>query len=241
MSMLLAHRGHSPGLYGFSPMQWGSDLYAGWDGLLRPDLIAASGGAVSSWKDMVGAYDAIQDTGASKPTVSGAWVYGDGVDDELTLAPVPAGIPIGATACEEWFLVDQQSLAADATTRVLGGWGGATTTVSRRLSRSVVSSVNRGSVIDSGTTLANGSVDFSGRKVVRLIATGTQVDIEIDGVSAGLTSQVSALGNARLRFFAHTAASAGAFALAGISARYICAPRSAAQAAQMLAYLNSRK
>jgi hypothetical protein len=153
---------------------------------------------------------------------------------------VPAGIPIGATACEAWWLVDQQSLVADATGRIIGSWGGTTAATSRRLRRVVTTGVNRANMIDTNNTLAQATADFSGRHVVRLIATGTTIDIEVDGVSAGGAAQVSAIGSTRLRFFADTAGTAGAFSLAGIAALAITLPLSAGQATSLYTYFNAR-
>lgn len=247
MSFMTAYRAMSPAAWSnnWTPDLLGASLLAWWDAQ-RSDLITQLGGAVSSWKDIVGGYDAVQALGASKPVYDSTGfngspaIYGDGLDDELTLAPVPAGIPVGAIACEEWWLVDQRSLVADTTARTIGGWGGSTTSVSRRMQRTVVAGVNRASVIDTGSTFTNASSDFSGRHVLRLIATGTQIDLEVDGVSAGGAAQVSAIGTSRLRFFANTAATAGGFALAGVAARAITLPLSAQDAASMYGFLNRR-
>ena len=226
----------------WTPLVLSSSLIAWWDAS-RSDLITQAGGVVSSWRDIVGGYAAIQATGAAQPAYSATGfngfpvISGDGVDDELTFAPLPAGFPTGATACEEWYLVDQKSLVADTTTRTIGSYGGA---VTRSLRRLVTTGVNRAQTSDSGSTVSHGTADFSNRHVVRLIATGTQVNIEVDGVVGVVASQVSATSTSRLRFFAGSGTSAAAFALAGISERVITLPLSATNAALMLAYLSRR-
>lgn len=229
----------------FVPADLGASLTAYWDAN-RSDLMTDDGGGlISSWRDSVGAYDAIA-AGAARPTYSATGfnghpvISGDGVANELTLAPVPAGIPIGATPCEAWWLVDQKTLPGDTTNRVIGGYGGTTAAVSRRLVRVVASGVNRARITDTGTNLNNTSVDFSGRHVVRLIATGTTVNIEVDGVAAAGAAQISAVTNPRFRFFADTAATAAAFAAVGIAACAITLPLTAGQAVAMYAYLSRR-
>lgn len=60
--------------------------------LLLPSLrwrsdtgVTESGGAISSWVDQVGAYDAIQSSEGSKPSLSGDLVAFDGTDDQLVV------------------------------------------------------------------------------------------------------------------------------------------------------------
>lgn len=216
-----------------SPLELGVTPYAGWDAFLRPDLITSSGGAVSSWKDIIAALDAVQGTGASRPTLSGTWIYGDGVDDELTVTGTGA-IPVGANPGEEWYRVDQREAIASTTTGTTGCIGGSANSVGRRLNRT---SLGRASIVDTGPQLINNSVYFFGKQVIRLIYTGTTVDIEVDGISAGGTAQVSAISTVRIRFFANLGATAGAFANVGIAARWFMPPLNATQAAGMRAYM----
>jgi hypothetical protein len=230
----------------WDPTYLGASLKAYWDAY-RYDLMTDDGGGlISSWRDIVGAYDATA-SGSARPTYSATGfngspvVNGDGAANVMTLAPVPVGIPTGATACEEWFLIDQKSLVGDTTTRVYGEIGTGTGATSRRTRRTVAAGVNRTSVVDAGTTISNATVDFSGRHVVRVVVTGTTVDIEVDGVSGGGGASVSATGTSRLRFFANAAGTAANFALVGIAARAITLPLTAGQAAQMYSFLNRRR
>jgi len=223
--------------------------YAWWDAS-RSDLITRDGSnLVSSWKDIIAAYDLTQGTGSARPTYSATGfngfpvVTGDGLDDELTSGTFPAGIPTGATACEWWWLVDQQVLVGDTAVKFIGGVGGGTLATSRALRRTVNVGVNRANLIDSSTSqLANTNVDFSGRHVVRSIATGTDIDLEVNGTPAVLTARVSAVGTERVRFFAApTISTASSFFAGGIVAA-ICTPiLSAGNAALMYAYLNQRR
>lgn len=224
--------------YAFTPADLGASLLAFWNGS-RTDLQTDDGGGlISSWRDTVAGYE-LTAAGTARPTYNAnGFIYGNGTTNVMTLAPVPAAIPIGATACEAWFLVDQQALVADTANKMLGGWGGTTAANSRRLVRVVAGGVNRARITDTGTNLNNTSVDFSGQHVVRLIATGTTVNIEVDDVAAAGAAQISAITNPRIRLFADTAATAAAFALAGIRYFAITLPLSATQAAQMFAFFN---
>ena len=65
MSFMPAYRAWSPAPWGWSPFALGSDLFACWDAE-RSDLITHVGGAVSSWKDIVGGYDVVQAVGAAQ-------------------------------------------------------------------------------------------------------------------------------------------------------------------------------
>lgn len=217
--------------------------YAGWDALLRSDLITVGGGdAVSSWKDIVAGYDLVQATGDAQPVFDGLFVRSDGVDDELTLAPVPSGIPTGATACEWWLAVDQQTPASDAVAKIVAGIGDAADTSTRMIRRQAGSGVNRAGLRDtSGTTQTVNAVDFSYKHVLRAVATGTQTWLEADGASTAIRDQVSAIATVRVRMFASPIlASANAFWQGGISALWITPLLTTSQAAQMYAYLNAR-
>lgn len=245
MSFLAAYRAGSPAPRGWSPFALASDLLAWWDAE-RSDLITQSGGAVSSWKDIVGGYDAVQTTGASKPTYSAtgfngrAGIYADGVDDCLTVTPVPAGVLTGAAPNEEWFLVDQLMPSTDANLVTVGCTGGVNTSTSRRLRRISSSGVNRAQSIDTAGFAANTAVDFSGRHVVRIIATDTQSTCEVDGAAGAFSSQTPAIATTRMRFFADPANVPAGFSLCGIAARLCTAPLSVSKAAQLYAYLSRR-
>lgn len=220
--------------------------YAWW-AASRLDLITKDGSnLVSSWKDIIAGYDLVQGTGLARPTHSLTGfngqpvVMGDGLDDELTLTPLPVGIPSGATPCMTWSRIDQTVLPADTGTKSVGGIGGGSNGASRNLRRAVNTGVNRAALIDSDSTaLANNNVDFSGRHVVCAIATGTQVDLEVNGVSAGIISRTSAIGTGRLRLFASPLVpTASQFFAGGLTDHIITPLLSAGDKAFMYAYLN---
>lgn len=229
----------------FAPADLGASLLAAWDAE-RADLI--TGASVSSWKDTVAAYDAVQATGANQPAYSATSFNGrpgvtfNGTSSELTYAAT-TGLPTSATACEMWALVDQTALAADATIRFIVAWGGTASTNNRLLRRSV-STLNRGS-----TSVGNGStsvasqtiaVDFSGRHLIRGIVSATDTSAVIDGTAGGANAVVPATGTTRLRLGAGTANTAANFWQGVINCVFITDLLSAGQAAQMTAYLNAR-
>jgi len=234
-----------------TPAPWNPLLlhpYAGWDALLRPDLITVGGGnAVSSWKDIVAGYDLMQATGAAQPIYSATGfngspvVTGDGVDDELTLTGIPSGIPTGASPIEMWWVVDQQVPAANTTALSVGGMGGSAETTSRRLIRFSNGTVNRPRLRDSSASDLSGvAADFGGRIVVRTWATGTEIGFQANGLSA-TTARVSAIGTDRIRLFANpVSASAVGFWAGGFSALWIMPPLTTDQVTQMFAYFNAR-
>lgn len=251
MSFMPAHRAGNLGrswVSPWTPADLGASLYAWWDAS-RADLITQSGGLVSSWKDSVAGYDAVQAVGASKPTYSAtgfngfAVVSADGVDDELTVTGVPAAIPTGANpVCEEWYLVDQPLAAGtDSANRNLGSYGGAASGSTRRVQRATPSGVNRARAIDGGNNLNNTGVNFTDRHVIRVVANGSTINIEVDGIAAAGIAQSVTISTARLRFFADALSAASVFGQCGIAARLFTALLSADDASRMYAYLNRRK
>lgn len=233
---------------GWTPFLLGTSILAWWDAE-RTDLITQSGGSVSSWKDCVVGYDAVQATSSSKPTYSATsfnmrpGVTADGVDDELTVAPVPAGIPIGATPCEFWAVLDQTAAPGDASIRIALGVGGGST-VNRYFARTVSGGANRSLIAAGDGSLqkaALGTGDFSGRHVLRSQITGTVIQSDLDGVPGSPTAGVPATSNTRLRLFGNTSASVGsAFFQGTFSAALITQPLDVQQAAQLRAYLTRR-
>ena len=206
---------------GWSPLDLGPSLFAWWDAE-RADLITQSGGAVSSWKDVVSGYEAVQAIGASKPSYGATsfggrpGITGDGVDDELTLAPVPAGIPTGSAPCELWAVVDQQALPADTTGRQVLTYGQFSAT-NRLLVRNVSGGANRSALsVGNGSTgvgTTNTSVDFSGRHIMRAVISSSAIKLIVDGIGgagAGVPV-VPATTTERLRLFASASPAATGF------------------------------
>jgi hypothetical protein len=246
MSFMPAYRAGSPAPWGWTPAALGSDLLAWWDAE-RSDLITHVGGAVSSWRDIVGGYDAVQAVGAAKPTYSTTSFNGrpgvgyDGADDELT-GPYPVSFPVGAGGGEIWGATDQQAPGADATVRAAASLGNGTA-AGRALERTVTASVNRVNArIGDGTSKTTGvaTVDFSGRHVIRSITDGTNIYSEIDGVRSTGTACVPTTTGARVRLGAGASAAAGSFWQGVHSTVLFTSLLTAPQAAQLYAYLNGR-
>lgn len=229
----------------WTPADLGASLLAWWDAE-RPDLITRDGGGlVSSWRDVVGGYNAVQATGTKQPIWSATSFNGrpgvtfDGVDDELTLATAPVSFPAGATPCEMWGLADQQSLPASAVTRAIASYGSTGGADSRSLCRTVTTGVNRAFTIATSNG-ANNLVDFSGRHVERNIVTGTNVTCEVDGIAGPPTAVVPATVATRFRVGAQANPTAVTLWQGPISAVLITSILTAGQSTQLYAHLNGR-
>lgn len=228
------------------PQQFlGASLLGYWDAE-DASTITQSGGLVSSWRDKVAGYDAVQALGASKPVYSATSFNSrpglsfDGTDDELTLGSVP--FPVNADASEFWLLVDQQAAVADTTVRYAFGYGD-TQNASRRSGRTVVTGVNRGLAV-TGTGAANVQLsppgDLTGRHVIRQETSGTATTISQDGTASAPSAAVPATTNVRTRIGAASVAPASLFWQGQIAAVLVTSALSADQAAQLLVYLKAR-
>lgn len=231
---------------GWSPLALGASLLAWWDAG-RTDLITESGGAVSSWRDIVGGYNAVQATGSAKPVFSTTSFNGtpgltfDATDDELTCTDSGLLSQLGgATAYEMWALCDQQALPADSVgTRQIMSIGG-DAGGNRALQRIVSSGVNRARFAVAANTSVVTTVDFSGRHVIRGVANGTNIQGHLDGTAGGSTAAVPASVATRLRIGSSSLAAAANFWNGGVAALLITGILSTAQAAQLQAYLARR-
>lgn len=220
----------------------------------RADLITLAGAAVTSWKDVIAGYDAVQAVSDARPAYSTTSFNGtpavssDGVDDELTCtdAALLAALPDGAEGCEIWDIVQQDSLAADATSRRITAYGGSGGTTVRRSGRQVATGVNRGAV-GVGTGAGTGAkvdavVDFSSRHVMRCVITPTGMNIALDGNSLVTeTASVPATTVLRLRHFANASTTAGEFALVRKRDTLITAPLTDAQVTALWAWSLPRR
>lgn len=231
----------------WTPRQLGSSLLGWWDAE-DASTITLSGATVTSWRDKVAGYDAAQGGSSALRPIYGASSFNgrpgitfDGIDDELTLASVP--FPTGANGCEIWALVDQTALAADTATRTAFAYGGLTATT-RRVDRQVSVGVNRGAMVVGdgalGTTALNGSVDLSGRHVIRGVVTSTNERPDVDGVAGTTESIVPATGSNRVRIGATSATTASGFWQGQVAAALVTSALSATQASQLLTYLKAR-
>lgn len=233
----------------WSPLDLGPSLLAWWDAE-RPDLITRDGsGFVSSWRDVVAGYDVTQPTAGLQP-VYGATSFGgrpgitsDGVDDVLTLAPVPAAFPIGAAGSELWAAMDQTALPADVTIRVATGYGFASAT-NRYLARTVGSGINRGlGTFGDGTVQKaslNSTVDLTGRHAVRAALGPAAVQADVDGIAGPSVAGVPATTNNFLRIFGGSASTSTSLFQGGLNLVLVTLPLAQAQA-DNLAYFVARR
>lgn len=206
---------------GYDPVAaLGAKLLAWWNAD-RSDLITLSGVQVTSWKDVVGAYDCAQGVSGSRPIFGATSFNGspgvsfDGTDDELTLGSTP--LPTGANPCEIWVVASQNEVAVgNGGIRRFFTYGGTSDNDHRSVFRSAVSDVNR-AYARTGLGSSNVSrvqllVDLTGRHLIRGIFSATTVNVEVDGASSNDPADaVSATGTTRTRIGANTANTAGHF------------------------------
>lgn len=233
----------------WSPRRFGSGLYTAWDPEERASL-DLSGGAVSTWRDYVSSYAPTQALGASRPAYAASPFNGrpictpDGIDDQLTLAGVPAGIPTGATPFEIWCIWNQTALVADTVAKVAIAWGTAGGTGVAALHRVVVGGVNRALLLvgngSTSITPTNLNVDLSGRHVIRGVVDGVNARVDVDGIAGAPLAVVPAIGSVRLRLFANSATSVGGFAPGDFSGIFITRLLSSDEAIRMYAFCNRR-
>jgi hypothetical protein len=228
----------------------GSDLIAYWD-VNRPDLI--TGLTVSSWKDIVAGYDAVQATATAQPTYSVNSFNGapgisfDGVSQQLTCtdAGFLAALPSGAAPHEIWALVQQDALSADTTERIAVAVGGSSLATGRSIGRVVPTATNRvRSRTGTGATSTNIDdtvVDFSTRHVIRLAVGATLTSLTIDGGTPETAAAVPATTNSRLRIGASSSSAVASLWQGQIAAVLFTQPLSAQKAADLQAYLLRRK
>lgn len=233
---------------GFNPVAaLGSDLIAYVD-VNRPDLITAAANAVSSLRDIKAGYDFTQGTGAAQPIYAPTGFNGspvisaDGVDDNLTCTDpaLLAALPSGASPGEIWVLCSQDAPTSDAATRHVVDYGNGGS-VSRRIRRTVTSSVNRASVQTGSTIAANTAVDFSSRHVIRAQITPTNTITTVDGGAPVSVAVVPATSVSRARLFAGSASAATNPWHGGIVACLWTLPLSADKASGLAAFLTARR
>ncbi|RAK52132.1 hypothetical protein [Phenylobacterium deserti] len=232
----------------WTPAALGSSLLAMWDAE-RSDLITQSGGAVSSWRDVVAGYEMAQTTPAARPTYSATsfnnrpGITFDGVQQFLEAGAIP--LPAGAAPCEVWALVDQTAPGSDATGRRIFSYGSGTNDT-REIYRITPSGLNRlTAAIGNGATRVfpdSPIVDFSGRRIARMVITSTECRLEVDGTSAAAAAVVPATVVARARIGASAnAATAANFYQGGLSIALMTGALTTEQAAMLYAYLGARR
>lgn len=201
----------------FSPYQISrAQLKAWWDAE-RSDLVTVTGAGVSSWKDNIGGFDLVQGTNGNRPPYSATSFNGrPGVtfsiasSTYLRLSGVPSAFPTAANPGEIWAVIDQATPASSTTVCTIFRYGATTTAATRSMRRDSVAAVNRlNAVAELGST--EGTVDFTGRHIVRGIFSGADVVSEIDGVQAAATVAAANTGTSNVTMGATTAASPALF------------------------------
>lgn len=232
----------------WTPASLGASLLALWDAE-RSDLVTRSGGAVSSWQDVVGGYEAAQAAGGAQPGYSAGGfngrpvIVGDGIDDELSLGAIPGPLQLTTAPCEYWAVVDQTAPAGDTSPRYIVRCGVNSSVNSRGLLRVVVGGVNRAQLLcgDGATiTATNTAVDLSGRHVVRAVVDGTNIRVDVDGVAGVAVACAPASTASRMRLMANSSTTAGNFWQGGLNLTAVTSLLSDVQAAAFLAYLTAR-
>ncbi len=226
----------------YSPYEW-------WRASRTDTIVKDAGtGAVTSWQGIILGLTVSQAVEAQRPIWTATGFNGLPVITFTTAqshylrGTSTVGLPSGATPCEMWLTIDQLELAAQATATYLVSYGSSGNSSVRALLRTVVSAVNRARATSSntgtGTSVIEGTVNFSGRHVIRMIDTGTTLTIEIDGVAATPLASVPAIGVGRITFGATFANVLGNYASGGFAEVLITPLLTAAQASATYAILS---
>ena len=225
----------------FDPIAFlGPNLLAYWDAEAL-DTLTLAGSNVTSWADRKNGYTGIQTVSGSKPAWSAAAINNrpavvcDGTDDYLELA-LPSGWPVSASPVEIWALVTQEALAADVTIRDAFAYGNSG--VARRLGRSVVSGVSRGR-FTANSSAVDSVVDLTGTHILQGIYSGTQSQISVDG-NALTSFTITATTVAPIIRIGAATTTLSSYWQGGINAIIVGTAFSAAQRAQILAFLKAR-
>lgn len=238
---------------GVSPVTiLGPSLLAWWTAD-RADLITLSGAQVTSWKDVVAGYDAVQAVSGSR-LIYGATSFNgmpgltaDGVDDEMTCADAGllAALPDAAEPGEIWGVAQQNALVADSSPKILASYGGATSPTRRGLERVVATGVNRGRIVTgtgaSAPTVVDTAVDLSGRHVMRGRWAVTDNGVAVDTSAEVTAAAVPATTVLRLRIGAISNTAAANFWSGVVRDIVVTGPLSAAQIAALKAWALPRR
>mgnify|MGYP001275758443 CR=1 FL=1 len=221
----------------------GAALLGYWDAA-DASTITLNSDKVTSWKDKIAAYDAVQSTDSLRPIYSATSFGGspgltfDGVDDFLHLTPHP--FPINAVPSEMWALVSQDALVADGLVRYVVSMGTSSTT-HRSIVRAVGGGINYARGAAGSITSTYAAADFAGRSVVRNIIDGTNVQVELNGVVAASAAAVPTTVNTRMRFGAFVNTSASNFFAGQLAAVLVTNRLTDAEAETLRNYLMSRR
>ena len=215
----------------------------GWDAEDASKLTLV-GSEVSAFASSKNNYSAVQTVSTARPIYGATSFNGrpgvtfDGIDDELTMTGVGA-FPVGVAPCEMWALIDQTTPAATSGSLRAFSYGGADSG-GRSLYRGVGSGVNRARTIVGGTLSPDGSIDFTGKHVVRSVVTGTTLRTDVDGIVGTSIAVVPVTLSQRLRMGA--SAGSGAASFLGFVGNFFAITDllNDTQAADLTAYLKAR-
>jgi hypothetical protein len=191
----------------------GSDGIAWWNPD-RSDLITKDGSnLIGSYTDVIGGYTVTQATGSAKPTYASTGFNGfpgistDGIDDTLAfMTALPAAIPIGATPCEIWAVV-QNADQGSTTSRMVAGYGGATN--GRALGRAIAGP--KGLAQTEGSLVTGSTITLNLRHVLRSKVGATTTTLVVDNAETASATVTPATANNRLRLFSSWGFTAGEF------------------------------
>lgn len=225
----------------------GGALIAYWDAERLDTLVKDASHVVTSWIDAKGGSIMTQGTADARPvwgqsTFNGkAAVAFDGVDDALLLTGVPATWPTGAAPSEIWAVVDQTQAAGVAGNLNAAAYGGDAGTAARALRRVVSGGVNRGQVLSGDGAASNlsteGTIDLSGRLVMRGIFTAAESSVAINGTASTPVASVPATGTNRARIGASQSSSGGGFWVGGIRSVLLTDLLTVSQAERLRSFL----
>lgn len=228
----------------WKPSDLGTDLLAFWDAEVAASLTLA-GSLVNGWADQVGGYSLAQTIGSLKPIYSATSLNGrpgvafDGTDDYLLYGALPASFPVAAIGSEIWGLTSQDFPGTQAGNQTVCSYGDLAGLNCRRLYRSNVANVNRGTV-NATVNAVDTLVDFSGIHVARGTFAATTVGIAMDGnvatTAAGIPA-TAAVGGVALGALT---SGANRFWKGPMNAVLVTKPLSAPNAALLLQFLKTR-
>lgn len=172
---------------------------------------------------------------AGKPSMNA-----DGTDDYMGWE----GDPAFPTEHDVWVVVDQQRLAAVASTdRILSYGNAASRSVEVR--RGVISGVNRASLaVGNGTTTltsTNTTEDFTGPVLIRGKIRAASGEMEVNQIAGTPVAVVPMVGATRFRIAASAGNTPVAFPLCAIAGIWVTSVLSGADETNMYTYLNARK
>jgi hypothetical protein len=249
MFPLAGYNAGSSALWQWSPWLLGNSLVAWWDAE-HSDLIAATGGAVSSWADAVQGIAAVQAIGAQMPLYGASAFNGrpgvtfDGVDDYLRAVGTSRGFPTGSAGGEVWILADELAPGSDGASRDFASLGAGTNNDSRRLNGTGGTGTFRGRMVvgtgASSVSHTNGLVDAFGRHVFRFVTTPTQEWVEVDGVSDTPTAVTPSTSADRVTLGAHATTSPVVFGKMVLAVAIFTLPLTAGQSAALFSNLTQR-